>query len=121
MSGKTSLEMGDFMPSKFSMVHAAVDIVLIVGVTVWLNGKINAISVENKDAEILELKKQNDILNQRLQRVEQILQQLLQGPPPPVQHPVQEPEKKKKKKRRSSPTHSEEEESDEVSEVVLNE
>lgn len=117
MSGKSSLDMGDFMPSKFSMVHATVDIILIVGVTVWLNGKINAISVENKDAEIQELKKQNDILNQRLQRVEQILQQLLQGPPPPEQ----EPEKRKKKKRRSSPTHSEEEESDEVSEVVLNE
>lgn len=97
--------MGDFMPSKFSMVHAAVDIVLIVGVTIWLNGKINSISIENKDAEIAELKQQNDILNQRLQRVEQILQQILesQHPPPP-----------QSKKKKPSPTQSEESESEEV-------
>lgn len=106
---------GDLMPSKFSMIHAAADLFLIIGITMWLNGKINAISVQNKDAELAELKKQNEILHQRLQRVEQILQQLL--PPPPQEE--EPPKETKKKKKKSSPTQSEESESEEVEEIPL--
>jgi len=60
--------LGDFTPSKFSMIHAAADVVLIIGITVWLNGKISA-----QSAEIEKLKTQNEILLQRILDIEKKL------------------------------------------------
>lgn len=60
--------LGDFTPSKFGMVHAVADVVLILGITVWLNGKINT---QNTEIEVL--KKQNEILLQRILDIEKRL------------------------------------------------
>jgi len=64
----SSSALSEFMPNKFSMVHALADVVLIFGVTIWLNGKINT-NIE----EIRALKEKNAELEQRVQRLEQIL------------------------------------------------
>ena len=79
----------EYYPSKFSMIHVVGDVILIVGITVLLNSKINS-----QAAEIAELKKQNDILSERLDRIEQYLQQGSKQIPsiktPPVPPPQEE-------------------------------
>lgn len=60
--------MQEYYPSKFSMIHVVGDVVLLVGVTVFLNSKINAQALE-----IAELKKQNEILMEKVSRIEQFL------------------------------------------------
>lgn len=105
-NGNVSM-LGDFTPSKFSMVHAVADVVLIVGVTVWLNSKINA---QNE-----EWKAENEQLKARVARLEQILQQMMSG----TQPAVKEVKQKQSKKVKESPTNSEEEESEEVEQVEV--
>lgn len=75
----------EYYPSKFSMIHVVGDVILIVGITVFLNSKINS-----QAAEIAELKKQNDILSERLDRIEKFLQQGLQHSSPLQERPPQE-------------------------------
>lgn len=108
MNPKTVSMAGDFMPSKFGMIHAIADVIIIVGLTVWLNGKINA-----QAAEIEALKQENAQLKQRVEAIENVLRQMIGGgaPPPPPPEP-------KKPKKVASPTHSSESSSEEeVAEV----
>ena len=111
--------MADFMPSKFGMIHAVADVVLIVGVTVWLNGKINS-----QTAEIEALKAENEEIKARLAQIENVLRQMLGGqqPEPAPQAPPSKPVKPKKPKKsevKESPTNSEEESSEEVEQVEV--
>jgi len=112
--------MADFMPNKFSMIHAVADVVLIVGVTVWLNGKINA-----QTAEIQALRAENEEMKTRLAQIENVLRQMLSGqaptvpaPEPPSPKPVKS-KKAKKVEAKESPTNSEEESSEVVEQLEL--
>lgn len=60
--------MQEYYPSKFSMIHVVGDVVLLVGVSLFLNSKINA-----QELEIAELKKQNEILMEKVLQIEQFL------------------------------------------------
>ena len=88
------------------LIHVASELVIVGGITFWLNSKINA-----KDLIIEKQEKEIKDLQDRLQKIELFLSNAFGGqsaraPPQPPQ-----PSKpSKKKKREQSPTASEEEE-----------
>jgi len=88
---------------KKTMIHVAAELVIVAGVTFWLNGKING-----QTDSITKLQKENAELKARLERIEQFLSQATGNPPPQGARPP-----KQSKKRRPPPgpgTKSEDEE-----------
>lgn len=63
---------------KKTMIHIASELIIVGGITFWLNSKING----QLDA-IAQLKKENADLKARLERIEQFLAQATGGGPPP--------------------------------------
>lgn len=103
---------------KKTMIHVAAEIIIVGGVTFWLNGKING-----QLDTIANLQKENADLKARLERIEQFLAQATggaapSGPPParsPAGPPPAGPPHGRKKSRKQPPppgpgTQSEEEE-----------
>lgn len=98
---------------KKTMIHVAAEIVIVGGVTFWLNGKING-----QLDTIANLQKENADLKARLERIEHFLAQATggqapSGPPPAA--PARPPAAGRKKKTKTPPppgpgTQSEEEE-----------
>lgn len=89
---------------KKTMIHVAAELVIVGGVTFWLNSKING-----QYEALTKLQKENAELRARLERIEQFLAQATgQGPPRP---PPQGGGKPKRKRPPAGPgTESEEEE-----------
>lgn len=79
--------MQEYYPSKFSMIHVVGDVVLLVGVSLFLNSKINA-----QELEIAELKKQNEILMEKVSQIEQFLLRFGQKPIKEENHKEEESE-----------------------------
>jgi len=84
------------------IIHVCAELVIIGGLTFWLNNKING-----QDAIIAELRKENEKLTARITKIENFLLNATGQQPASVE--TQAPSKKKKKKKTQSPTGSEEE------------
>lgn len=84
------------------IIHVCAELVIIGGVTFWLNNKINS-----QEAIIAELRKENEKLTARIAKIENFLLNATGGQPAPVETPAP-PSGKKKKKKHQSPTGSEE-------------
>jgi hypothetical protein len=84
---------------KKMIIHIASELIILGGVTFWLNSKINS-----KDERISALEKENKELKLRLERIERFLSNAAGGPPPP-----HTPSPKKSKRKKTSPTTSEDE------------
>ena len=95
---------------KKTMIHVAAELVIVGGVTFWLNSKING-----QLDTIANLQKENAELKARLERIEQFLAQATGGQAPSGPPPARPPAAGRKKKAKSPPppgpgTQSEEEE-----------
>jgi len=87
---------------KKTLIHATAELIIVAGVTFWLNSKING----QNDA-IVKLQKENAELKARLEAIEQFLRQATGGGGPPPPPPSS---KKKKQPMEADPgTQSEEE------------
>jgi hypothetical protein len=85
------------------IIHVCTELVIIGGITFWLNNKIN-----NQDTIIAELKKENEKLAARIAKIENFLLNATGSQPAPAETPAPPPSGKKKKKKQQSPTGSEE-------------
>jgi len=71
---------------KKTMIHVAAELVILSGVTFWLNSKINS-----RDERIAKLEKENKELKMRLERIETFLAQMTGRAPPPNRPPPSHP------------------------------
>ena len=60
------------------MIHIASELVIVGGITFWLNGKING-----QNELVAKLQKENAEIKERLARIESFLSSMGGAPPPP--------------------------------------
>lgn len=91
----------DSLPvDKKTMIHVAVEAIIVIGIAVWLNSKIT-----NKDDIIARLEKENKELTERVKKIEEFLAKVTGGNGPVPPQPQQ------RRKKAPSPTTSIEQES----------